>query len=59
MLASDKTISVISHLYSVGEAVNDVLWVEKTARESSAKWLTPQAREKLISDGIKQLQELI
>lgn len=59
VLAGDKTIAVISHLYSVGEAVNDVLWVEKTARESSAKWLTPQDREKLISDGIKQLQELI
>ncbi|MBP0458977.1 AAA family ATPase [Streptomyces montanisoli] len=58
VLAGDKTIAVISHLYSVGEAVNDVLWVEKTARESSAKWLTSQEREKLISDGIQQLQEL-
>lgn len=58
VLAGDKTIVVISHLYSVAEAVNDVLWVSKAAHDSSAEWLTPERQENLIQDGIKQLQEL-
>ncbi|MFI0777291.1 AAA family ATPase [Streptomyces sp. NPDC021212] len=53
----DKTVAVISHLYPVAEAVDDVLFVQKTAQGSTAAWLTPQERDTLIRDGIRQLLE--
>ncbi|MFC8230629.1 AAA family ATPase [Streptomyces sp. NPDC057287] len=53
----DKTVAVISHLHPVAEAVDDVLFVEKTARGSTAAWLMPQQRDSLIRDGIRQLLE--
>jgi exonuclease SbcC len=59
VLAGDKMIVVISHLYSVAEEVNDVLWVNKVTRESKAEWLTLEQRQNLIQAGIQQLQELV
>ncbi|MFD9280255.1 AAA family ATPase [Streptomyces mirabilis] len=57
VMTGDKTIAVISHLYSVAEAVDDVLWVSKDARGSTASWLTAKERKDFISDGIQRLQE--
>ncbi|MEV0850573.1 SMC family ATPase [Streptomyces sp. NPDC049954] len=56
-VTSDKTVVVISHLYPVAEAVNDVLFVEKTDQGSTAAWLTPQQRDSLVREGIRQLLE--
>lgn len=53
----DKTLTVISHLYSVADAVDDVLFVEKTAQGSTATWLTEQERAAVIRDGIRRLLE--
>ncbi|MFF5675751.1 AAA family ATPase [Streptomyces hygroscopicus] len=53
----DKTVAVISHLYPVAEAVDDVLFVEKTDQGSTATWLTPESRDKLVRDGIRKLLE--
>jgi exonuclease SbcC len=59
VLASDRTIVAISHLYSIADAVNDVLLVEKTSRESRTRWLKEEQREQILSDGVQQLQELL
>ncbi|MGW2259110.1 AAA family ATPase [Streptomyces sp. NPDC001780] len=53
----DKTLAVISHLYPVADAVEDVLFVEKTAQGSTATWLTPQQRATTIRDGIRRMLE--
>ncbi|MFE9476394.1 AAA family ATPase [Streptomyces griseofuscus] len=53
----DKTVVVISHLYPVAEAVDDVLFVEKTVQGSTATWLTEQDRAAVIRDGIRNLLE--
>ncbi|MFD7646053.1 SbcC/MukB-like Walker B domain-containing protein [Streptomyces albidoflavus] len=53
----DKTLAVISHLYPVADAVEDVLFVEKTAQGSTATWLTPQERATIIRDGIRRMLE--
>ncbi|MEV6886045.1 AAA family ATPase [Streptomyces sp. NPDC051135] len=41
----DRLVMVISHLHAVAEAVDDVLWVERTHTGSSARWLTPAERD--------------
>ncbi|QKW36261.1 hypothetical protein HUT06_21325 [Actinomadura sp. NAK00032] len=41
---------VISHLHAVAEAVDDVLWVQRTAAGSQARWLTREQRRALIED---------
>ncbi|MEW2084942.1 SMC family ATPase [Streptomyces sp. NPDC005283] len=53
----DKTVAVISHLYPVAEAVDDVLFVDKTAGGSTAAWLTEQERTAVIRDGVRRLLE--
>ncbi|WP_413116822.1 AAA family ATPase [Streptomyces sp. CY1] len=53
----DKTLAVISHLYPVADAVEDVLFVEKTAQGSTATWLTAQERATIIRDGIRRMLE--
>ncbi|MFE4334449.1 AAA family ATPase [Streptomyces sp. NPDC056831] len=53
----DKTVTVISHLFPVADAVDDVLLVDKAAQGSTATWLTPQERTALIHDGIRRLLE--
>ncbi|MFD5491759.1 SbcC/MukB-like Walker B domain-containing protein [Streptomyces sp. NPDC127091] len=53
----DKVVTVISHLFPVAEAVDDVLLVDKTAQGSMATWLTPQERTAVIHDGIRRLLE--
>lgn len=53
----DKRVAVISHLYPVAEAVDDVLLVNKTAQGSTATWLTEQERATLIRDGVRHLLE--
>ncbi|MFF7656474.1 AAA family ATPase [Streptomyces sp. NPDC007983] len=53
----DKLITVISHLYPVADAVDDVLIVEKSAQGSTARWLTPQERTQMVRDGVRQLTE--
>lgn len=53
----DKMVTVISHLFPVADAVDDVLLVDKTAQGSTATWLTPQQRTELIHEGIRRLLE--
>ena len=58
-VGGDRLVMVISHLYAVAEAVDDVLWVHKNSAGSSAKWLTPAEREELVqSDMASGLQSL-
>lgn len=56
----DRFVMVISHLHAVAEAVDDVLWVQRdTNSRSTAHWLTPSEREKLVhADLISGLQAL-
>ncbi|MEV8327678.1 SMC family ATPase [Kitasatospora sp. NPDC056731] len=44
----DRLVMVISHLHAVAEAVDDVLWVERSSAGSSARWLTPAERDELV-----------
>ncbi|MFF6961670.1 AAA family ATPase [Streptomyces sp. NPDC008317] len=44
----DRLVVVISHLHAVAEAVDDVLWVERTSSGSSARWLTAAERDDLV-----------
>ncbi|MFF7025950.1 AAA family ATPase [Streptomyces klenkii] len=44
----DRLVMVISHLHAVAEAVDDVLWVERTTSGSRARWLTPAERDALV-----------
>ena len=56
---NDRLVMVISHLHAVAEAVDDVLWVERTATGSSARWLTPAERDALVqADVTSGLQAL-
>jgi exonuclease SbcC len=50
---------VISHLHAVAEAVDDVLWVQRTNAGSSTRWLTPADRDDMAqSDLVSGLQSL-
>jgi exonuclease SbcC len=44
----DRFVMVISHLHAVAEAVDDVLWVERSSAGSSARWLTSAERDELV-----------
>ncbi|MFF7879087.1 SbcC/MukB-like Walker B domain-containing protein [Streptomyces californicus] len=56
---SDRLVMVISHLHAVAEAVDEVLWVERTTAGSSARWLTPAERDDLMqADPASGLQTL-
>ncbi|MFG1827810.1 AAA family ATPase [Microbispora bryophytorum] len=44
----DKLVTVISHLHTVAEAVDDVLLVERSPAGSKATWLTPEQRDAFI-----------
>ncbi|UWS69826.1 hypothetical protein [Streptomyces noursei] len=44
----DRLVMVISHLHAVAEAVDEVLWVERTTTGSSTRWLTPAERDDLV-----------
>lgn len=48
--SGDKLVTVISHLHAVAEAVDDVLWINRTPAGSEARWLTAPQREALIYD---------
>ncbi|WP_051753652.1 AAA family ATPase [Streptosporangium amethystogenes] len=48
--SGDKLVTVISHLHAVAEAVDDVLWINRTPAGSEARWLTASQREALIYD---------
>ncbi|WP_216588306.1 AAA family ATPase [Streptomyces brasiliscabiei] len=55
----NRLVMVISHLHAVAEAVDDVLWVERTPAGSSAHWLTSTERDDLVqADLASGLQEL-
>ncbi|MFI1035535.1 AAA family ATPase [Streptomyces sp. NPDC020951] len=55
----NRLVMVISHLHAVAEAVDDVLWVERTPAGSSAHWLTSAERDDLVqADLASGLQEL-
>ncbi|AZQ32089.1 SMC family ATPase [Streptomyces cyaneochromogenes] len=56
-MTRDKTVTVISHLFPVADAVDDVLFVDKTPQGSTATWLTPETRTSLINDGIRRMLE--
>ncbi|MFE6050410.1 AAA family ATPase [Kitasatospora sp. NPDC056446] len=47
-VGGDRLVMVISHLHAVAEAVDDVLWVERSPAGSSARWLTPAERDELV-----------
>ncbi|MFD5922229.1 AAA family ATPase [Kitasatospora sp. NPDC058201] len=56
----DRFVMVISHLHAVAEAVDDVLWVERTPVGSSARWLTTTERNELVqADLASGLQTLM
>ncbi|MFL6052413.1 MAG: AAA family ATPase, partial [Actinoallomurus sp.] len=46
----DKLVMVISHLRAVAEAVDDVLWIQRTATGSQTRWLTDNERDALVYD---------
>jgi len=48
----DRLVMVISHLHAVAEAVDDVLWVERTTTGSSARWLTPAERDDMAQNNL-------
>ncbi|MFD0228095.1 AAA family ATPase [Streptomyces hirsutus] len=48
----DRLVMVISHLHAVAEAVDDVLWVERTTAGSSVRWLTPAERDDMAQDNL-------
>ncbi|MEU3411303.1 SMC family ATPase [Streptomyces sp. NPDC006658] len=48
----DRLVMVISHLHAVAEAVDDVLWVERTTVGSSTQWLTPAERDDMAQDNL-------
>jgi exonuclease SbcC len=55
----DRLVMVISHLHAVADAVDDVLWVERGATGSRARWLTPVERDELVqTDLVSGLQTL-
>ncbi|MCX5443885.1 SMC family ATPase [Streptomyces sp. NBC_00063] len=56
-VTGDKTVTVISHLFPVAEAVDDVLLVKRTPQGSTASWLTPQERDDVVRDGIQRMLE--
>ncbi|MEN1883325.1 SbcC/MukB-like Walker B domain-containing protein [Streptomyces mirabilis] len=58
-VTGDKTVTVISHLFPVADAVDDVLLVEKTPQGSTASWLTPQERNDVVRNGIQRTLEQI
>ncbi|WP_405790534.1 AAA family ATPase [Streptomyces sp. NBC_01367] len=58
-MTRDKMVAVISHLYPVADAVDDVLFVDKAAKGSGAVWLTPDAKTRLVHDGIQRMLEHI
>ncbi|MFD6985028.1 SbcC/MukB-like Walker B domain-containing protein, partial [Streptomyces sp. NPDC059956] len=51
-VGGDRLVTVISHLHAVAEAVDDVLWVERTTAGSSARWLTPAERDDMAQDNL-------
>ncbi|MET9519945.1 SbcC/MukB-like Walker B domain-containing protein [Streptomyces sp. NPDC002994] len=53
----DSTIAVVSHMYPVADAVDDVLFVNKATAGSTAVWLTPEDRTRIIHDGIQRMLE--
>jgi hypothetical protein len=54
-----RLVMVISQLHAVAEAVDDVLWVERTNAGSSTHWLTPADRDDTAqSDLASGLQSL-
>ncbi|MFI7361124.1 AAA family ATPase [Streptomyces sp. NPDC050149] len=57
-VGNSKLLAVISHLHPVAETVDDVLWVEKQALGSRARWLTTQEREALIRNDVSGLTDL-
>ncbi|MET7636836.1 SMC family ATPase [Streptomyces sp. NPDC005078] len=57
-VGNDKLLAVISHLHPVAETVDDVLWVEKQALGSRARWLTTQERDALIRNDVSGLTDL-
>lgn len=57
-VGNDKLLAVISHLHPVAETVDDVLWVEKQALGSRARWLTRQERDALIRNDVAGLTDL-
>ncbi|WP_103514993.1 SbcC/MukB-like Walker B domain-containing protein [Streptomyces sp. SM10] len=56
-VTGDKTVAVISHLYPVADAVDDVLFVKRTPQGSTAYWLTPQERDEVVRNGIHRMLE--
>lgn len=44
---ADRLVVTVSHLHAVAETVDDVLWVEKGATGSKARWLTAAERDAL------------
>lgn len=56
-VARDQLVAVISHLYPVAEAVDEVLQVTKTVQGSTSTWLTEEQQVAFIRDGVRQLVE--
>lgn len=55
----ERLVLVISHLHAVAEAVDDVLWVERSTAGSTARWLSPAERNELVqADVVSGLQAL-
>ena len=44
---SYRLVMMISHLHAVAEAVDDVLWVQRTTAGASARWLISAERDEL------------
>ncbi len=55
----ERLVMVISHLHAVAEAVDDVLWVERSTVGSTVRWLSPAERNELVqADVASGLQAL-
>ncbi|MEV6357322.1 SMC family ATPase [Streptomyces hydrogenans] len=53
-MAPDATVVVISHMYPVADVIEDILHITKSATGSTATWLSPDERTRIIHDGLQR-----
>ncbi|MBB4161645.1 SMC family ATPase [Streptomyces cinereoruber subsp. cinereoruber] len=54
-MAPDATVVVISHMYPVADVIDDILHITKSATGSTATWLSPEERTRIIHDGLQRM----
>ncbi|WP_043224291.1 AAA family ATPase [Streptomyces sp. NRRL F-5193] len=54
-MAPDAMVIVISHMYPVADVIDDILHITKSASGSTATWLSPEARTRIIHGGLQRM----